>query len=58
MVHKADVGSTGPVQEGRQKFCFLLLMRNPKSPQDPLNRLRFRREEIDEVLESAVIHRL
>lgn len=36
----------------------LLLMRNPASPQDPLNRLRFVREEIDEVLDGTPVVRL
>jgi GTPase SAR1 family protein len=36
----------------------VLLMRNPESPQDPLNRMRFVVDEVDEVLDDAAVVRL
>lgn len=33
----------------------MLLMRNPASPQDPLNRLRFVQDEIDDVVDRAAV---
>lgn len=39
---------------GVQRARLLLLMRQPDSPQDPLNRLRFVRDEVDDVLDGGL----